>query len=76
MSDLTAGMDSAEVVAFCSAAGDCVGDVVDNVLKGHVLGFDFFGNDADVGLSLKTAFECDMACRTAHQFDEVPVFFS
>ena len=36
---------------------------------------DFFGDKADVGLGLQGAFQRDMTCGPAHQFDKVPVFF-
>ena len=65
----------AEVHAFRGAFGNNVGDVVDDVDEAHVvLGFDFFADDADVGLGLKGTFEGDMAGRAAHQFNEMPVF--
>ena len=66
--------DRTEVVAFgCTCCHDAC-DVVDYVGEAHVACFDFLGDEADVGLGLKSALEGDVACRAAHQFDEVPVF--
>ncbi len=52
--------DSTEVVAVFSTFCNDVGYIVYNILKSLVLSFNFFRNDADVGLSLECAFKSDV----------------
>ena len=64
---------SAEVVALLSAGGNDVGDVVHHVIQAHLLGLHLLTDEADVGLSLQGALQCDVAGAAAHELDEVPV---
>ena len=43
------------------------------MVEGHVLLLHFLTYEADVGLALKCALECDMACRASHHLYEVPI---
>ena len=61
-------------VAVGSTRGYDVGDVAYDVVEAHVALLNFFGDETYVGLTLESTFKCDVACRAAHEFDEVPVF--
>ena len=64
----------AEVVALFGTAGHGVANLLHHIVEGQVLSLHLFRHDADIGLALQSALQSDMAGRTAHQFDEVPVF--
>ena len=65
--------DGSEVIAVGSTHGHSLGDVVDDVAEAHTLLLDLLADEADVGLGLQGALECDVAGRAAHHLDEVPV---
>ena len=65
--------DDTEVVSVLSTLCDDVGDVGCDLLDALVLGLDFLSDEADVRLCLESALECDVACASAHESDEVPV---
>ena len=65
-----------EVFAIVGASHNGLSDGVNHLVEGQILCFNFFGDDAHVGLGLECTFQGDMACGAAHKFDEVPVFAS
>ena len=50
-----------------------VGNLLGNVMQGHVASLYLLTDDAVVGAGLQGALECDVRCRASHQFHEVPV---
>ena len=62
-----------EVVAVLSTLCDNLAKVVNNLVEGHVLLLNLLANETYVGLTLECALKGDVACRTAHHLDEVPV---
>ena len=62
-----------KVVAVLGAVGYGLSNIVDDILQGLTLLLYFLRDDANIGLGLECALQSDMACRTAHEFDEVPV---
>ena len=63
----------AEVLAVSSTGSDDVCNVLDDLLQLHLLGLDFFRNQADVRVGLESGFESNVRSATAHELDEVPV---
>ena len=63
-----------EVPAHLGALTDYVADVVYDIVESHLLGLNFLGDETDVGLSLESAFQGDVAGAAAHQLDEVVIF--
>ena len=63
----------AEVLAISSTGSDDVCNVLDDLLQLHLLGLDFFRDQADVRVGLESGFESDVRSATAHELDEVPV---
>lgn len=62
-----------EVLAFSGTGSDDVCDVLDDLLQLHLLALHFFGNEADVRMSLEGGFKSDVGSGAAHELDEVPV---
>ena len=65
-----------EVLAVSGTGSDDVCNVLDDLLELHLLGLDFFRNQADVRMGLESGFESDVRSATAHELDEVPVLLS
>jgi hypothetical protein len=66
----------AEVLAGSSTGSNDVCNVLDNLLQLHLLGLDFFRNQADVRVGLESGFESDVGSAAAHELDEVPVLLA
>ena len=65
-----------EVLTIVATLFNCISDVVCDLSKRHLLSGNFLTDQADVRLSFKSAFECNVRSGTAHYLDEVPVFLS
>ena len=64
---------NAEVSGGGSAVCNGVGDVVGDLRQRHLLGSNFFTDQADVGLRLQRALQSHVGSGTTHDLDEVPV---
>ena len=65
---------STEVVALSSTIGNDLSNVSYYIVQWHIFRFHFFRDDTYVRLNLQSTFQCNVRSRTAHQFNEVPVF--
>ena len=66
--------DRTEVPTLVGTLHDHIAKLTYDLVERHVLCLHFLRDEAEVGLALKGAFEGDMACRAAHELDEVIVF--
>ena len=55
------------------AVSYCLAYLLDDLVERHVLCLYLLGYEADVGLALQGAFQGDVAGRTSHELDEVPI---
>ena len=66
--------DNTEVFFVFSTFDHDVSDVGNDIIECLLFCSDFFGDDGDVCLGFKSAFESNVRSGTAHQLDEVPIF--
>ena len=62
-----------KVHATCGTIGNNLSNVCYYIIKSLVLSLNLLTNKGDIGLGLQCALQSNMAGRTAHQLDKVPI---
>ena len=66
--------DHTIVEPLLGTSHNSISDIIDNLLKSHILGFYLLGDYTYVRLALQCTLKSDMRGRASHELDEVPVF--
>ena len=62
-----------KVVTVGSTYAYSISNVVNDIVKAHILSLNLLRNEADIGLCLQGTLQGDVRSRAAHHLDEMPV---